>query len=142
MQGASARRDQGREEALTSPPIPLPSEQEGACPLICARCWSARDNRAKRAVEEALKDLSAILESSGLDIEISFDGAPAIPEHDGAVEREARLRTVPSDELANRVVVCSLARRQTSGCSGRAVLACSRSGSTPSTNGSNRLKLL
>jgi hypothetical protein len=37
-----------------------------------------------------------------------------VPEHDGAVEREAGLRTVPGDELANRVVVGSLAagRRQ------------------------------
>jgi hypothetical protein len=37
-----------------------------------------------------------------------------VPEHDGTVEREAGLRTVPGDELANRVVVGSLAagRRQ------------------------------
>ena len=37
-----------------------------------------------------------------------------VSEHDGAVEREAGLRTVPGDELANRVVVGSLAagRRQ------------------------------
>jgi hypothetical protein len=36
-----------------------------------------------------------------------------VPEHDGAVEREAGLRTAPGDELANRVVVGSLA---TGGC--------------------------
>src|SRR5205807_501514 len=35
-----------------------------------------------------------------------------VPEHDGAVEREAGLRTVPGDELANRVIVGSLAARR------------------------------
>jgi len=37
-----------------------------------------------------------------------------VTEHDGAVEGEARLRTVPGNELANRVLVSSLAagRRQ------------------------------
>ena len=38
----------------------------------------------------------------------------SIAEHDGAVESEAGLRTVPGDELADRVLVGSLAagRRQ------------------------------
>ena len=34
-----------------------------------------------------------------------------VSEHDGAVEREARFRTVPSDEFANSVVVGSLTMR-------------------------------
>jgi hypothetical protein len=40
-----------------------------------------------------------------------------VPEHDSAVEREAGLRTVPGDELANRVGRRFAGRWQTSGCS-------------------------
>ena len=86
-------------EAHADPPHPFDSTNTG-------RQFGTQETSVGRLVRDAPDGGQAKIDR-GRRISALFEVNP-ISKHDGAVEREAGLRTVPSDEFANSVLVGSL----------------------------------
>ena len=105
-----------RRRALEEPPALLRRQPVSEAHADAPHSFHSTDTRRQFGTQEAgigrlvgdAPDGGQPKIDRGRRISALFEVNP-VSKHDGAVEREARLRTVPGDELANRMVVGALA---------------------------------